>query len=78
MDSNPERPSPVEDAAPARPSAELIARLRAGKEALRAKRIGLPLPEKVRQVLELQRIQHPLLARQRALRAWEHPWAVDP
>jgi hypothetical protein len=71
-------PSDVDLPEPARPSPELIARLRAGKEALRQKRIAMPLREKVRQVLELQKIQYPLLARQRPLRPWERPWDVEP
>lgn len=62
----------------ARPSAELLQRLRAGKASLRTKRIALSLPEKVRQVLELQRLQFPLLAKQRKLRSWERPWDVEP
>jgi hypothetical protein len=61
-----------------RPPAELLAKLRAGKEALRERRRTLPLPEKVRQLLELQRIQVPLLARRRPLRSWERPWDVTP
>jgi len=61
-----------------RPSAELLARLRAGKAALRAERIALPLPEKVRQLLELQRLQFPLLKKRRALRPWERPWDIEP
>ncbi len=38
----------------------------------------LPLREKVRILLELQRQELPLLTRQRALRAWERPWDVTP
>ena len=34
----------------------------AGKAALHRKRAALPLPEKVRLVMELQRIVHPLIA----------------
>ena len=37
-----------------------------------------PLQEKVRVLLELQRQDLPLLARQRALRPWERPWDVTP
>jgi hypothetical protein len=37
-----------------------------------------PLAEKVRILLELQRQELPLLARQRPLRRWEHPWDVTP
>ena len=61
-----------------RPSPELIAALRAGKTSLRQERAGLSLREKVRQVIELQRLQYPLLARQRVLRSWERPWEIEP
>ena len=36
------------------------------------------LREKVRILLELQRQQLPLFARQRPLRPWERPWNVTP
>jgi hypothetical protein len=61
-----------------RPSAETLAALTRGKSALRARRIALPLPEKVRQLLELQRTQFPLLKRRRTLRSWEKPWDITP
>jgi hypothetical protein len=38
----------------------------------------LPLREKVRILLELQRAAYPLLKRQRTLQWWEKPWDVDP
>jgi hypothetical protein len=62
----------------ARPSPELLARLHAGKAALREQRIALPLPEKVRQLLKLQQIQVALLAKQRPLRPRQRPWDVEP
>ena len=37
-----------------------------------------PLQEKVRILLELQRQDLPLIARQRPLRPWERPWDVTP
>jgi hypothetical protein len=37
-----------------------------------------PLAEKVRILLELQRQELPLLARQRPLRSWERPWDITP
>lgn len=37
-----------------------------------------PLQEKVRVLLELQRQDLPLIARQRPLRPWERPWDVTP
>ena len=61
-----------------RPSAELIEKLRQGKADLRLEREALPLREKIRQVMELQRFQYPLLARQRPLEAWERPWDIEP
>ena len=61
-----------------RPSAELLAKLRQGKAELRREREGLSLRETVRQVMELQRIQYPVLARQRPLEPWERPWDIEP
>jgi hypothetical protein len=63
-----------EATAPGRPTPELIAALRRGKATLRHERQALPLPEKVRAVIELQRTCLPLLARQRVLRPWERVW----
>ena len=39
---------------------------------------ALPLKEKFRILLELQRLDLPLLARQRPLKPWERPWAIEP
>jgi len=61
-----------------RPTSELLARLRAGKARLHAEQQALDLPEKVSQVLALQRLYLPLLARRRPLRSWERPWDVEP
>jgi len=61
-----------------RPSTELLAKLRQGKAELRREREGLSLREKVRQVMELQRIRYPVLARQRSLEPWERPWDIEP
>ena len=69
MGSPPERP---------RPSPELLERLRQGKIALRERRRAMSLRDKVREVLELQRMMLPLLARHRPLRWWERPWDVEP
>jgi hypothetical protein len=61
-----------------RPSPELLARLRQGKAPLHQHHASLPLQEKVRLVIELQRIVLSLIARQRALRSWERPWDIEP
>lgn len=61
-----------------RPSEELLVTLRRAKAQHHEEQRGLPLREKVRHVLELQRICLPLIARQRPLRPWECPWTVEP
>jgi hypothetical protein len=38
----------------------------------------LSLPDKVRAVVELQRVCLPLLARRRMLRPWERIWETKP
>jgi hypothetical protein len=38
----------------------------------------LPLKEKFRILLELQRQDLPLLQRLRPLKSWERPWEIDP
>lgn len=38
----------------------------------------LPLKEKVRILLELQRQDLPLIKRRRALKPWERPWRIEP
>lgn len=57
-----------------RPSPELLERLREGKRELHANARALPLEEKVRRVVELQRIVLPLIARRRPLRSHEVVW----
>ena len=39
---------------------------------------ALPVKEKVRILLELQRQDLSLLARQRPLKPWERPWPIKP
>ena len=60
------------------PPDALLARLWKGKAALHRRRSRLPLPEKVRLVMELQRAALPLIARRRPLRSWERPWEIEP
>ena len=38
----------------------------------------LPIKEKVRILLELQRQDYPLLKRHRRLEWWEEPWTIEP
>ena len=48
------------------------------KRAWHQAQAAVPLREKVRILLELQRQDLPLIARQRPLRPWERPWDVTP
>jgi hypothetical protein len=57
-----------------RPTPELLAQLRRGKEALHASHRALPPAEKVRLVIELQSIALPLIARRRPLKYYERQW----
>ena len=59
------------------PPQALLERLWSGKAALHRRHASLLLPEKVRLVMELQRIVHPLIARQRPLQWWERPWEIE-
>jgi len=60
-----------------RPTAELLAALRKGKEELHAAHRALPLAEKVRMVIELQAFTLPLIARRRPLKYYERVWPAD-
>lgn len=62
-----------------RPSPELLAGLREGKRALQAQQRELPLPEKIRQLLELQKIDYAIrTARGEKLESWQKPWDIEP
>ena len=57
-----------------RPSPELLERLREGKRRMHAAARAMSPEEKVRRVIELQRIVLPQLARRRPLRRHEFVW----
>ena len=61
-----------------RASPELLEALRAGKSTLRRQRGKSDLREKIRIVLELQRLCLPMIERRRRLAEWERPWAITP
>lgn len=50
----------------------------AAKAAWHREQARLPLVEKVRILLELQRQDYELLKRHRPLEWWERPWDIDP
>ena len=60
-----------------RPDAKLLASLREAKADRHRRQAQLPLPEKVRLVVELQRLCLPLLERRRPLAPWERPWQIE-
>ena len=62
----------------ARPSPELLERLREDKRQLHSAARALSPVEKVRRVIELQRIVLPQIARRRALRGHEVVWQERP
>lgn len=61
----------------ARPSDELLEKLREGKRQLHAQQRALPLEEKIRRVIELQRFTLPLIAKCRLLAYYERAWPMD-
>ena len=62
-----------------RPTPELLEQLRAGKRELHAAQRALPPQEKVRQLLELQKIVYEIRrARGDELQPWERPWDIEP
>ena len=61
-----------------RPSTVTSASLKESKSAWHRAQARLPLREKVRILLELQKQDLPLLRKHRLLRSWEVPWTVEP
>lgn len=53
-----------------------LSQLRAGKENLRESRRAMSLPEKVRQVVELQKIEVQMIGRRRPLSRRERVWPL--
>lgn len=62
-----------------RPTTELLERLREGKRQFHEAQRELPLEEKVRQLLELQKIDYEIRrSRGDQLQPWEKPWEIEP
>ena len=49
-----------------------------GKAAWHRAQASLPVREKVRILLQLQKQDLPFLQKRRPLRAWEKPWPIEP
>lgn len=60
------------------PIDDTLDRLREGKRTLREIRQAMSLPEKVRQVVELQKIEVTMIARRRPLAELERVWPLPP
>jgi hypothetical protein len=58
--------------------AEEMERIYKAKAEWRREQARLPLREKVRILLELQRQDYELLKRHRPLEWWERPWDIEP
>ena len=54
----------------------VIDRLREGKRQLRRARIAMTLPEKIRQVVELQRVHVTIVGKRRKLKPVERVWPL--
>jgi hypothetical protein len=59
------------------PPLEPVAVLFRAKAEWHRQQASLPVKEKVRILLELQRQDYPLLKRHRPLEWWEEPWAIE-
>jgi len=62
----------------ARPSREQMEAVFRSKAEWHRRQALLPVKEKVRILLELQRQDRPLLERHRQLEWWEAPWPIEP
>ena len=64
---------------PGAPSDELVIRLYHAKYPLQKRSADMSLPEKVKRVIELQKISYEIrIARGDQLQSWEKPWEIDP
>jgi hypothetical protein len=62
-----------------RPTPELLEQLRAGKRELHVEQRELSLPQKIEQLLVLQKISYEVRkARGEELQPWEMPWDIEP
>ncbi len=57
---------------------EPVARIFQAKADWHRRQARLPIKEKVRILLELQKQDYPLLERRRQLERWERPWDIEP
>jgi hypothetical protein len=60
------------------PTPELVEELVEAKRRWLEKQAQLPICEKFRILLQMQRMYLPLIEQQRPLKPWEKPWDVEP
>ena len=61
-----------------RPDPDMMSKVFAAKAEWHRQQSRLPLKDKFRILLQLQRQDYPLLKRHRTLEWWEKPWEVEP
>lgn len=61
-----------------RPTPQLLDRLRAGKRVLHAAQREMPTPDKIKQLLALQKIDYEIRSARGELKPWEIPWDIEP
>ncbi len=61
-----------------RPTPELMEELFEAKRRWHEEQAQLPIREKFRILLKMQRMSLPLIEQQRPLKPWEKPWDVEP
>ena len=55
---------------------DILNRLRQAKRELRRQRVAMSLPEKIREVVKLQKVHVTIVGRRRALRPLERVWPL--
>ncbi len=55
---------------------EILSRLREGKRQLRRARVAMSLPEKIREVVELQKVHVTIIGKRRKLTPLERVWPL--
>ncbi len=53
-------------------------RLFEAKKEWRRKQVKLPMKEKVRILLKMQKDDYPILLKRGVLKSWEKPWKIEP
>ena len=53
-------------------------RIFAAKKEWHRRQASLPLKEKVRILLQMQKDDYPILSKRGSLRSWEKPWNIEP